>query len=133
MPLLEAAPDGVLVAERSGASVSDAVSTLMAVGEGLGLPRLRQAAKALKPADRFERLAIDRALERIDEVGRVLAAGVLSAPIGQRGDTAGWLNRNAAALTPNLAMREDMIDHGFTVAKLSVSASLIADLTRSME
>jgi glutamate dehydrogenase len=124
LALLEAAPEAVLTAEASGAPADHAADALFAVARGLGLDGLKLASQALKPADRFERLAVDRALERADLGVRSLAITALSRRIA------------AEALVGSEAARQTrqqiaaLLDGAVTPAKLSVAASLIDDLAR---
>ncbi len=124
LALLDAAPEAVLTAEAAGASAAQAADALFAVARALGLDGLKAASQSLKPTDRFERLAIDRALERADLGVRHLAVTALSRRIAADAimstDTARMTREQIAAL----------LETSMTTAKLSVAASLIDDLAR---
>jgi glutamate dehydrogenase len=124
LTLLEAAPEAVLVAEAAGSEAERAAETLFAMARGLGLDGLKAASRTLKPADRFERLAIDRALERADLGVRSLAVTAL----GRR------ISPDALVAAPAAVQARQQIaallDGAATSAKLSVAASLIDDLAR---
>lgn len=131
LPALQAAPDGVLIAEQSGAAASDAVATLFAVTAAFGAGTLKQAGASLKATDRFERLAIDRAIERIDLSLRAISVDVLRQHGKGSGALQQWRDRRQAGVAQlNLAIA-DLLETGLTSAKLSVAASLMDDLARS--
>jgi glutamate dehydrogenase len=131
LPALEAAPDGVLIAEQSGASVADGVATLFAATDALGVGRLRQAGLGLRTTDRFERLAIDRAIERTDLALRTISVDVIRSHGGGTKGLHQWQKGRAEALAQLGVMLDELIDTGLTTAKLSVAASLMDDLTRA--
>jgi NAD-specific glutamate dehydrogenase len=103
LPALEAATDGVLIAEQSGASVADGVATLFAATDALGVGRLRQAGLGLRTTDRFERLAIDRALERTDLALRTISVDVIRSHGGGITGLQHWQKGRAEALPLDLA------------------------------
>jgi glutamate dehydrogenase len=131
LPALQAAPDGVLIAEQSGASVADGVSTLFAATETLGVNRLRQAAALLKTTDRFERLAMDRALERIDLSLRTMSVAIVKSHGAGSPGVEAWHGGRAAAIGQMRTLLDELIDTGLSPAKLAVSASLMDDLAAS--
>ena len=130
LPALQAAPDGVMIAERSGASVADGVMTLFAAADSLGVDRLKQAALGLKPVDRFERLAMERALERCDLALRTVSVDIVRNHGGGAAGLAAWRSNRIPALDKLQAALAELADGGLSVAKLSVAASLIDDLAR---
>ncbi|MCX7339534.1 MAG: NAD-glutamate dehydrogenase [Hyphomicrobiales bacterium] len=129
---LQAAPDGVLIAEQSGAAVSDAVSMLFGVTEAFGAGQLKQAGAALHTTDRFERLAIDRAVERIDLSLRAMSVDVLRQHGEGRSALDAWRGLRPAGVAQFTTSLADLLDSGLTPAKLSVAASLMDDLARSV-
>ncbi len=137
LPGLAAAPEGVLVAEASGQPVAEAAGALLAIGQSLGLPALAGMAAALKPADRFERLAIDRALERVDLARRRMAIRVLAET--QAGSGAGpdaparasaWLAGRGDLLTRVRRGLAETVAGQPSAARLAVAAALVDDLAR---
>ncbi len=131
LPSLQAAPDGVIIAESSQASVSDAVSTLFRIVDRLGVAQVRQAGHSLKASDRFERLAIDRAAERIDLSIRTIAVDVLKGHgKGEEGVEA-WHREHADAAAKLRAVLSELIDTGLNASKMSVAASLMDDLAHA--
>ncbi|MCO4052892.1 MAG: NAD-glutamate dehydrogenase [Bosea sp.] len=133
LPALQAAPDGVLIAELSGASVADGVATLFAAADALGADRLRQAGAALKATDRFERLAIDRALERCDLALRAISVAVIRSHGGGGEALRAWTASRPREAAKLRAMLDELIDTGMTASKLAVGASLMDDMARASQ
>ncbi len=131
LPLLEAAPEGVLMAEQARAEPGAAVATLFAVTDAVGVARIRQASLALKTADRFERLAVDRSLERIDRALRAMAVDVLTRHGVGPEAVAAWRRSRAEALGQRRSMLDDLVDTGLSAAKVAVAASLMDDLAQA--
>ncbi|MGL4441925.1 MAG: NAD-glutamate dehydrogenase [Bosea sp. (in: a-proteobacteria)] len=128
LPALQAAPDGVLIAEQSGASVADGVATLFAATEALGANHLRQAGALLKTTDRFERLAIDRAIERIDLSLRAISVVILNDHGAGSKGVEDWQASRVKSISQMRAMLDELMDTGLTPAKLAVAASLMDDM-----
>jgi glutamate dehydrogenase len=130
LPGLEAAPDAVLVAEQTGRSVAMAVETLFAVAARFDAARLKATGAEVKAANRFERLAMDRALDGIDVGLRRLSVEVLSRHgAGAAGVAAFEAARGSdvARITGAIA---DIAAGGLTQAKLTIAAGLLGDLAR---
>jgi glutamate dehydrogenase len=130
LPGLEAAPDGVVVAEAAKASVIDAVATLFGLAQSLDAGRVKAAAATIKPANRFERLAIERGLERIDLALRRMAVEILRDAPASPEAVPRWLEmRQDVVARVNRSLR-DAISGTVTPAKLTVAAALLDDLVR---
>ncbi len=78
LPLLAAAPDVVLVADRTGKPVAEVAATYFAAGAFFKLDRIVGAARGIQVADYFDRLALDRALDSIGAAERRLAAEMVA-------------------------------------------------------
>ena len=78
LPALAAAPDIVLVAERTGKPIAEVTATYFAAESFFKLDRIASAARAVPVADYFDRLALDRALDSIGEAERRLAAAMVA-------------------------------------------------------
>src|SRR5262245_16355940 len=65
LPALAAAPDIVMVADRSKQNIAEVAATYFAAESFFRLDRIARAARAIKVSDYFDRLALDRALESI--------------------------------------------------------------------
>jgi glutamate dehydrogenase len=134
LPPLTAAPDIVLVADRTGKPIGEVAATYFAAGAFFRLDRITNAASNIPIADYFDRLALDRARDSIGEAERRLAAAMVGngAP-----DAAG-----AAAVEAWVAPRHDEVERirlaiheiansGLTLSKLAVAASLLGDLVKN--
>ncbi len=134
LPSLTAAPDIVLVADRTSKAIGEVAATYFAAGAFFRLDRITNAASTIPIADYFDRLALDRARDSIGEAERRLAAAMVGngAP-----DAAG-----AAAVEAWVAPRRDEVERirlaiheiansGLTLSKLAVAASLLGDLVKN--
>jgi glutamate dehydrogenase len=126
---LVSAPDIVTVAERTGRSIGDATATFFAAEANFRLDRIIAAARSVPASDRFERLAIDRAVDLIAAAERGLAADMLAT--GQSGQQAAetWLAAHPEATRIRRAV-EEIAAGGLTLAKLMVAANLLGDLVK---
>ena len=77
LPSLTAAPDIVLVADRTGKAIGEVAATYFAAGAFFRLDRITNAASNIPIADYFDRLALDRARDSIGEAERRLAAAMV--------------------------------------------------------
>jgi glutamate dehydrogenase len=127
---LVSAPDIVTVAERTGRSIGDAAATFFAAEANFRLDRIIAAARSVPASDRFERLAIDRAVDLIAAAERGLAADMLAT--GQSGQqaTETWLAAHPEATRIRRAV-EEIAAGGLTLAKLMVAANLLGDLVKN--
>ncbi|WP_309947890.1 NAD-glutamate dehydrogenase [Tardiphaga robiniae] len=126
---LVSAPDIVTVAERTSRSMGDAAATFFAAEANFRLDRIIVAARSVPASDRFERLAIDRAVDLIAAAERGLAADMLAT--GQSGQQAAetWLAAHPEATRIRRAV-EEIAAGGLTLAKLMVAANLLGDLVK---
>ena len=74
---LAAAPDIVLVADRTGKPVGEVAATYFAAGSFFQLDGIASAAAAIAVTDYFDRLALDRARDLIGDAERRLTAGMV--------------------------------------------------------
>ncbi|HJY18254.1 MAG TPA: NAD-glutamate dehydrogenase domain-containing protein, partial [Xanthobacteraceae bacterium] len=74
---LTAAPDIVLVADRTGKPIADVAATYFAAGTFFRLDRIASAAGTIPIADYFDRLALDRARDTIGDAERRLTAAMV--------------------------------------------------------
>ncbi len=125
---LIAAPDIVLVADRTGYPVSRVAATYFAVAALFGVHRLTAA--EIAAADYFDRLALDRARDAIGDAERKLTAAILAEGAWGSQAVAAWsAKRKAEVERVKLAIGE-MVASGLTVSKLAVAASMLDDLAR---
>ncbi|MQT13019.1 NAD-glutamate dehydrogenase [Segnochrobactrum spirostomi] len=119
-------PDAVLVAERTGRPVTEVGATLFALVHRLQIEALAANAAAISVADYYERLALDRALDRIGSAIRAIAGAVAADGTGVEAVDR-WLEANPSAARIRRAVQE-IAASGLTLAKLTVAAGLLGDL-----
>ena len=125
---LVAAPDIVMVADRSRNPVNRVAATYFAVAAFFAIERLTGA--EIPAADYFDRLAIDRARDAIGDAERKLTAAALAG--GTWGATAveAWASERKTEVERVRSALRAMAGPGLTVSKFAVAASLLDDLTR---
>jgi len=127
LPLLGHASDIVLVAERSGVDIETAATAYFAAADLFDLFRIIEDGRAIVLEDRFDRMALDRALANIMRALRDVTADVLAS-----GSLDAFRTQRAVAVDRTVAAVRDLTLGGVTVSRLSVAAGLLADLAREM-
>jgi glutamate dehydrogenase len=131
IPDLVAAPDVVLVAQRTGRPVADIASTHFAVEGMFQLGTLIGAAREIAVSDYFDRLALDRAIDSIASAHRNLVAeAVARGPAGPEAVKA-WSAQRGTDVTRIRAAVDTIVSSGLTLSKVTVAASLLGDLARA--
>jgi glutamate dehydrogenase len=125
LPALSYASDIVLVSERAGVSMADGAAAFFGVFGVFNLWPIIEQGKAIQLSDRFDRMALDRALANLMRAQRDLTADVLKA----EGGLAAWSTRPAIARTA--ASVAELTQGELTVSRLSVAAGLLADLAQA--
>jgi glutamate dehydrogenase len=125
---LTAAPDIVLVADRSRKPVDRVAATYFAVVAFFGIERLTGV--EIPAADYFDRLALDRARDTIGDAERKLTVAVLAN--GEWGVSAvdAWASKHIIEVERLQSAIGAMASSGLSVSKLAVAASMLDDLTR---
>jgi glutamate dehydrogenase len=128
---LSGAADAVLIAERTGRPIEAAAAALFAVAGHFQLGKIVRAAQAMTVSDYYERLALDRALDQIGVAAREMSVAALGASREAACEqaVANWAEASPDAARVRRAVNE-MAGAGLTLARLSVAASLLADLSR---
>jgi glutamate dehydrogenase len=130
-PALVAAPDIVLVANRTGRPIAAVAATHFAVAARFRLAEIALAARDVPVTDHYDRLALDGALATIETAHRALTTEVVG-----EGEMSGieavdaWARRRGAAADRLMASVEAIAGSGLTLSKLTVAASLLGDLAR---
>jgi glutamate dehydrogenase len=127
---LTAAPDIVLVAERTGKRIADVTATYFAAEAFFQLDRIARAAREIRVSDYFDRLALDRALDSIGDAERRLTAAMISGGAAGAAAVEAWVATRAADVQRIRAAVHEIANSGLTLSKLSVAASLLGDLVR---
>jgi len=128
---LTAAPDIVLVADRTAKPVGEVAATYFAAGTFFRLDRITRAAANIPVADYFDRLALDRARDSIGDAERRLASAMVgNGAAGMRAVEA-WVEPRRSEVERIRTAIHEIAGSGLTLSKLSVAASLLGDLVKS--
>ena len=128
LPLLAAAPDIVLVADRSGRAIRDVAATYFAAGALFGLDRVRTPARAIRINDYFDQLALDRALDAIAEAERRMTAEMIATGAAGAPAVEAWVQQRAYEVERIRAAVDEIARTAPSIAKVSVAAGLVGDL-----
>ncbi len=131
IPDLVAAPDIVLVAQRTGRPVGDVARTHFAVEAMFQLGTLIGAAREIAVSDYFDRLALDRAVDSIAAAHRNLTADALEAGTAGTDAVHAWSERRGADVTRIRSAVDNIVSSGLTLSKVTVASSLLGDLARA--
>jgi glutamate dehydrogenase len=128
---LAAAPDIVLVADRTGKPVGEVAATYFAAGSFFQLDRITSAAAAITVTDYFDRLALDRARDLIGDAERRLTASMVQ--MGSAGVRAveAWVAPRKSEVERIRGAIAEIVASGLTLSKLTVAASMLGDLIKS--
>jgi glutamate dehydrogenase len=127
---LGAAPDIVLVADRTAKPIAEVAATYFAAGAYFGLDRIRAPAREIQVSDYFDRLALDRALDSIaDAERRITIEMVADGGAGQAAVEA-WVAPRREEVGRIRAAVDEIARSSLTISKLSVAASLVGDLVK---
>jgi glutamate dehydrogenase len=130
IPELAAAPDLVLIADRTGKPMDAIAATYFAAEAHFRIDRVVVAARGVAVTDYFDRLALDRALDTIGDAERRLTAAMVET--GQSGAEAveAWVASRKAEVERIRAAIHQIAGSGLTLSKLTVAASLLSDLAK---
>jgi len=128
--VLKAAPDIVLVADRSGKPVGEVTATYFATEAFFQLDRVAGAVSGIVVSDYFDRLALDRALDSIGDAERRLTAAMVGNGVAGAGAVDEWVKPRKAEVERIRTAIHEIAGSGLTLSKLSVAASLLGDLAR---
>ncbi len=129
---LSYATDIALVAERTKSTISAAAGAFFGVLDLFGLAGIMEAAGRVVVSDRFDRMALDRALANLMRAQRDLTVDVLGFGRGEI-DTrlAAWKAARPDAIDRVVGAVQGLTAGEMTVSRLSVAAGLLSDLARS--
>ena len=127
---LTAAPDIVLVADRTGKAVGEVAATYFAAGTFFRLDRIASAASNIPIADYFDRLALDRARDSIGDAERRLTAAMIGNGVVGAGAVEAWIAPRKAEVERIRGAIDEIASSGLTLSKLAVAASLLGDLVK---
>jgi glutamate dehydrogenase len=127
---LAAAPDIVLVADRSAKPVREVTATYFAAESFFRLDSIARTARRIAVSDYFDRLALDRALDSIGDAERRLTAAMVSDGVAGAGAVDAWVAPRSAEVERIRGAIHEIAASGLTLSKLSVAASLLGDLVK---
>jgi len=128
---LRAAPDIVLVADRTGRGVGEVAATYFAAGTFFRLDRIASAADTIQTADYFDRLALDRARDSMGDAERRLAAAMVGNGVAGPGAVEAWVAVRRSEVERIRQAIHEIANSGLTLSKLAVAASLLGDLVKN--
>ena len=130
IPETAAAPDIVLIAERTKKPIVAIAATYFAAEDYFRVSRVVAAARGVVVSDYFDRLALDRALDAIGDAERRLTAAMVET--GKVGTAAveAWVAPRKAEVERIRAAIHQIAGSGLTLSKLTVTASLLGDLAK---
>jgi glutamate dehydrogenase len=130
LPVLKAAPDITLIAERTGKPIGEVARTYFASQAYFRLDRVTGKVADIAVADYFDRLALDRALDQIGDAERRLTAAMVGNGIAGAEAVEKWVGERKDEVERIRASIHEIAASGLTLSKLSVAASLLGDLAR---
>jgi glutamate dehydrogenase len=130
LPVLKAAPDIALVADRAGKPVGEVTATYFATEAFFQLDSVASAVPNIVVSDYFDRLALDRALDSIGDAERRLTAAMVANGHAGADAVEEWVRPRKAEVERIRSAIHQIAGSGLTLSKLSVAASLLGDLAR---
>jgi len=130
IPEIAAAPDLVLIADRTQKPIAAIAATYFAAEAFFRIDRVVGPARDIVTADYFDRLALDRALDSIGDAERRLTAAMVET--GETGAAAvqAWVKPREAEVERIRSSIRQIAGSGLTLSKLTVASSLLGDLAR---
>ena len=123
--------DIVLVSEKTKTSVEDAAKAYFMVLETFKLGRITEQGKNIDLIDKFDRMALDRALANVMRAQRDLTVDVIRAGNGKIEDRFNtWKMQRQSETNRIIDMVSDLTGDELSVSRLSVAAGLLSDLVR---
>jgi glutamate dehydrogenase len=131
LDVLSYASDIVLVSERAGVSVEDGAAAFFSVFSTFALSPVIEQGRAIVLSDRFERMALDRALANVMRAQRDLTADLLQSGSGSVVERAqAWAQGRKRGIERTRQAVAELTQGQLTVSRLSVAAGLLADLAQ---
>jgi glutamate dehydrogenase len=127
---LAAAPDLVLIADRTKKPIAAIAATYFAAEAHFQIDRVVAAARGVPVADYFDRLALDRALDTIGEAERRLTAAMVETGAAGGDAVEAWVSPREAEVDRIRTAIHQIAGSGLTLSKLTVAANLLADLAK---
>ncbi|WP_404401102.1 NAD-glutamate dehydrogenase [Pelagibacterium halotolerans] len=131
LSVLTLASDVVYVANRCNRPVADTAKVFFAVIEMFRLGRITEQGAAIEATERFDRMALDRAMANLTRALRDVTSDVLTTD-GKtvEAQLAAWEAPRKAAIARTAETVGDLIEGELTISRLSVAAGLLSDLAK---
>jgi glutamate dehydrogenase len=129
--VLTAAPDIVLVGDRTGKPVGEVAATYFAAGAFFRVDHITSAASNIPVVDYFDRLALDRARDSIGDAERRLTAAMVGNAASGAAAVDAWVAPRKSEVERIRSAIHEIANSGLTLSKLSVAASLLGDLVKN--
>ncbi|MEW6258087.1 MAG: NAD-glutamate dehydrogenase [Pseudomonadota bacterium] len=128
---LAAGTDIVLLSQNTGRAVAEAAATFFAAGRYFAVDEVIAAAAGILAPDYYDQLALDRAMGQIETFVRDVSVAMLAT--GKSGPEAveAWVDSRRKEVERSRATVQDIVASGLTLSKLTLAASLLADLARA--
>lgn len=128
---LSLSSDIIYQSQTSKVPVLDAAKAYFSVLEQFKLGRITELSGSINVTDRYDRMALDRALANLMRAQRDITEDVLAAGTGSIADRHKQWNTNLKAEIDRMQkMVTDLTEGDLTVSRLSVAAGLLSDLAR---
>jgi glutamate dehydrogenase len=131
LPALSAAPDILVVADRTGRDIGELAGVYFAAEAFFRLDQITAAARGIVVSDYFDRLALDRALDSIGQAEQRLTAAMAGNGAAGAAAVEAWASPRRHDVERVRMSVNEIANSGLTLAKLTVAASLLGDLVRT--
>jgi glutamate dehydrogenase len=127
---LASATDIALVAARTAKPVVDVAATYFAAAAFFRLDHIAASAREIRLSDYFDRLALDRAVDQIEDALRRLTADMMSAGAPGPEAVERWVAAHAQDIARTRQAVHEIATSGLTLSKLTVVAGMLGDLAQ---
>jgi glutamate dehydrogenase len=131
LALLRSATDIVLISDRTAQPVAQVAATYYAAEACFQLDRIVAAARDIKLADYFDRLAFDRGFDAMGDALRRLVAEMTAEGSSGSAAIAAFAARKGSDMHRVREAIHSMVASGLSLSKLTVAASMLGDLARA--
>ena len=129
IPLMLKIPDAILVSENTGKPLRKVTETFFQVAEHFQFGEMDTLARNVSAIDYYDNFALDRARANLALAHRNITAEVLNFD-AKKDEFKKWLKNNEVEASRAKDAVLEIVEGGvLTVSKLSVAASILADLT----
>ncbi|MCT4656225.1 MAG: NAD-glutamate dehydrogenase [Cohaesibacter sp.] len=132
LSLLSRIPDIILVADRTGKTLTASAKAYFAVAGHFKIGRIDALAQSLDVSDYYEGLALDRVRDSLSEAHNQMTANVLTLTTAKKDGMEIWLEQEGEAIQRTVkAVNAITNSDNLTVSKFAVAAGMLSDLARN--